>query len=336
VRDIVTGSDPRFLLIVGPCSIHDERAAVEYATRLSALAERVADEVFVCMRVYFEKPRTCIGWKGFVHDPGLDGSADVELGLRRSRVLMQRIAALGVGVATELLDPVLAEYHSEFLAWGAIGARTSESQIHRELASSREFALGFKNGTDGNVRGAIHSVLSAARPHTRFGIDRQGRAVLTRSAGNPHCHVVLRGGAQGPNYGEDSVLQTARELEEHEAPARIVVDCSHGNSGKEASAQVGVLLDLCRQIEQGSPIFGALLESHLVAGKQAPGPKATLSYGQSITDACIDFETTERLVETLRATLSGSRRKRSTGHRMQPESRNLARGHRSSQASTST
>lgn len=315
VQDIVGGRDERFLLVVGPCSIHDEEAALEYATRLSSLARRVADDVFVCMRAYFEKPRTCAGWKGFVHDPRLDGSADVELGLRQSRVLMQSIAELGLGVATELLDPLLSEYHSEFLSWGAIGARTSESQIHRELASSRSFAVGFKNGTDGGVGGAVHSVLAAARPHTRFGVDGNGHAALVRSAGNPHCHIVLRGGANGPNYDQHEVARAARLLRERGAPERIVVDCSHGNSGKEPNAQCGVLDDIRRQLGGPSPIVGAMLESHLVAGAQAPGPLAELRYGQSVTDGCIDFETTTRLIEELCQTLRGSRSRRSPDRR---------------------
>jgi 3-deoxy-7-phosphoheptulonate synthase len=321
VQDIVSGRDQRFLLVVGPCSIHDEEAALEYATRLSGLARRVSDDVFVCMRAYFEKPRTCAGWKGFVHDPRLDGSSDVELGLRRSRVLMQAIAELGLGVATELLDPLLSEYYSEFLSWGAIGARTSESQIHRELASSRSFAVGFKNGTDGGVRGAVHSVLAAARPHTRFGVDGDGRAALVRSAGNPHCHIVLRGGANGPNYEQQEVARAASLLREKGAAERIVVDCSHGNSGKESSAQCRVLSDICRQLGDPSPVVGAMLESHLVAGTQAPGPLATLRYGQSVTDACIDFDTTARLVEELCLTLRGNRSRRSRDRHTPLESR---------------
>jgi 3-deoxy-7-phosphoheptulonate synthase len=301
------GTDSRFLLVVGPCSIHDEDAAFEYATRLSRLAQRVADDVVLCMRVYLEKPRTCSGWKGFVHDPRLDGSEDVVFGLDRSRRLMIGIAELGIGIATELLDPVLAEYHSELLAWAAIGARTSESQIHRELASSRSFAIGFKNGTDGSVDGAVHSVLSAARAHTRFGIDANGRAALTRSSGNPHCHVVLRGGAQGPNCDEATVRRTANDLAARGAHDGLMIDCSHGNSGKDPRAQIGVFENLCAHLERGAPIFGAMLESHLVEGKQAPAPLTTLRPGQSITDACIDFPTTERLIKRLAERLRGNR-----------------------------
>lgn len=319
VRAIVDGSDSRFLLVVGPCSIHDEQSALEYATRLSRLAERVSDEAVVCMRVYFEKPRTCSGWKGFVHDPELDGSGDVLHGLARSRALMLRIAELGLGVATELLDPLLAEYHSEVVAWAAIGARTSESQVHRELASSRPFAIGFKNGTDGNVQGAINSVLAAARPHTRFGIDSTGRAVVSRSAGNPHCHVVLRGGSAGPNCDDASVAAAARALGARGARPAVLVDCSHGNSGKEPSAQARVFQELSRQLARGVPVFGAMLESHLVEGRQDPAPLDQLRYGQSVTDACIDFRTTERLVERLCRTLRDSRSQRSPARRRPAE-----------------
>jgi 3-deoxy-7-phosphoheptulonate synthase len=320
VAEIVAGTDSRFLLVVGPCSIHDEAAALEYAEKLGRLAERVADDVVVCMRVYLEKPRTCAGWKGFLHDPGLDGSLSVSEGLQRARRLMIAVAEHGLGIATELLDPLLAEYHSEFLAWAAIGARTSESQIHRELASSRAFSVGFKNAVDGSTTGAVHSVLAASKPHTRFGIDPTGRACLTRSAGNPSCHVVLRGGRRGPNYQREHVDAVTGQFRGHPMVPRVMIDCSHGNSGKEHRAQCGVFEDVRRQLEQGAPILGAMLESHLVEGQQAVAPLTQLVYGQSITDACIDFAATETLVEQLAEDLAHrtSNVRRTNASQLQP------------------
>lgn len=300
VTDIVAGRDERFLLIVGPCSIHDEDAALEYAERLARLQARVSNEVLLCMRVYLEKPRTTVGWKGFLHDPELDGSCNTVDGLFRARRLMTSIAETGLGMATELLDPILAEYQLPLLSWAAIGARTCDSQIHRELASRAPCAVGFKNATSGSVEGAVRSVAAASHAHTAMSIDGNGRARVVTSDGNPHCHLVLRGGETGPNYDARDVTGALSALDAQGLPRRVLVDCSHGNSGKDPERQAEVLRDVVEQRRGGNrAVIGGMVESHLVAGQQKLGPRSELRRGQSITDGCIGFEQTEALVERI-------------------------------------
>jgi 3-deoxy-7-phosphoheptulonate synthase len=309
---IVHGRDDRALVVVGPCSIHDPEAALEYAARLAPVAERHARELCVVMRVYLEKPRSSVGWKGLISDPHLDGRCDVRHGLGVARELMTAIAARRVPMATELLDGNLAPYLTELLTWAAIGARTSESQPHRELASTLPFAIGFKNGTDGRVDGAVNGLVSAAEPHRRLAPDQHGRIVLVQSDGNPHCHLTLRGGTAGPNFDRDSVQEASRRASSAGMPSRVLVDCSHGNSGKNYENQVHALGAVAAQIAEGSTaVLGVMVESHLVAGRQALGCDiAGLRYGQSVTDGCVDFDTTERLLETLARAVRTNRARR--------------------------
>ncbi len=282
------------IAIVGPCSIHCETAALEYAERLAALQLRLGDRVQLVMRVYFEKPRTTVGWKGFLYDPDLNGRSDLEAGLRRGRALMVKIAELGVPIATEILDPLTARYFEDCLSWVAIGARTTESQIHRQLASDLDCAVGFKNGTDGSVDVALQAMEAAAQSHSHLAADDEGRIVMRQSAGNTATHVVLRGGRAGPNYSRDAVLRVGEALRTRGRPA-VLVDCSHGNSEKDFRRQPEVAREVIRQMHQEhADVFGLMLESHLVAGKQSD--EGTLKYGVSVTDGCIDFSTTEALL----------------------------------------
>jgi 3-deoxy-7-phosphoheptulonate synthase len=298
---LVHGTDARLLCVVGPCSIHDPRAAVEYATRLAPLAELYRNELLVVMRVYLEKPRSGVGWKGLISDPHLDESCDIPRGLALSRELMVQIAEHGLPIATELLDGNLSNYFTDLVTWAAIGARTTESQPHRELASSLGFPVGFKNGTDGRVDGALGGMLSARERHRRVAPNDNGRLTLCQSVGNPHCHLTLRGGANGPNYHAAWVASASEQSERAGLPARVLVDCSHGNSGKNHENQSLVLGDVAAQVAGGATnVLGVMIESHLVAGRQALVPgRAGLRYGQSITDACVDFETTEQMLELL-------------------------------------
>jgi 3-deoxy-7-phosphoheptulonate synthase len=299
--DIVHSNDERLLCVVGPCSIHDPRAALEYAERLVPVIERHRDQLLIVMRVYLEKPRSSVGWKGLISDPHLDGSCDVGQGLRIARELMTELAERAVPMATELLDANLSSYFTDLISWAAIGARTTESQPHRELASSLPFPVGFKNGTDGRVDGALGGIRSAAEPHRRLAPNDHGRLALSQSSGNPHCHLTLRGGSAGPNYDAASLAEASRRLELGRAPRRILVDCSHGNSGKNHDNQRQVLASVAEQVSSGpGNVLGVMIESHLVAGHQALAPGgAGLRYGQSITDACVDFETTEQMLEDL-------------------------------------
>ncbi len=282
------------IAIVGPCSIHCETAALEYAERLAALQTRLGDRVQLVMRVYLEKPRTTVGWKGFLYDPDLSGESNLSEGIRRGRALMVRIAELGIPIATEILDPLAASYFEDCLSWVAIGARTTESQIHRQLASSLGCAVGFKNGTDGSVDVAIHAMLAAAEPHAHLGIDEEGRIAMKTSAGNSAAHIVLRGGTSGPNYSRSAVTDVAARLLAHTRPA-VLVDCSHGNSEKDYRRQPEVAREVMSQMRQEhADVFGLMLESHLVAGKQSTAFPRT--YGMSVTDGCIDFATTEALL----------------------------------------
>jgi 3-deoxy-7-phosphoheptulonate synthase len=282
---------------VGPCSIHDPDAALEYAERLLRLRERVASELVLIMRVYFEKPRTTVGWKGLINDPHLDGSYDIPTGIRRARKLLSDIAELGLPAATEMLDPIIPQYIADLIAWSAIGARTTESQTHREMASGLSMPVGFKNGTDGSLGVAVNAMIAASRPHSFLGIDENGRVGVVRTAGNPHTHLVLRGGSSGPNYGQDAVQRAVASLEEAGVNPRVLIDASHDNSGKKAERQPAVVADVGAQVRRGSAnVLGVMVESHLVAGRQELKDKSTLVYGQSITDGCIDFPTTERTV----------------------------------------
>lgn len=306
IHRIIFTDDRRFLLIVGPCSIHDLDAGREYARRLAALARTVADRLLVVMRVYFEKPRTTVGWKGLIMDPHLDGSHDIAAGLRLARSFLRDVLELGLPTATELLDPITPQYIADLICWSAIGARTAESQTHRQMASGLSMPLGFKNGTDGAIQTAINAIRAAAQPHTFLGINLDGAASAIVTKGNPNCHVVLRGGSAGPNFDAAHVARTEALLAKADLPPAILVDCSHDNSGKQASRQPEVLRDLLGQIARGNrSIIGAMLESNLEAGAQPfPRPRAELRRGVSITDPCIGWPETEALIRETHAALA--------------------------------
>jgi 3-deoxy-7-phosphoheptulonate synthase len=306
IHRLIFTDDKRFLLIVGPCSIHDLEAGRDYARRLAALAREVQDRVKIVMRVYFEKPRTTVGWKGLVMDPHLDGSHDIATGLRLARTFLRDVLDLGLPTATELLDPITPQYIADLICWSAIGARTAESQTHRQMASGLSMPLGFKNGTDGSIATAINAIKAAAQPHTFLGINLDGSASAIVTRGNPNCHVVLRGGSGGPNYSPAHIAQTEQLLVKAGLMKSILVDCSHDNSAKQPERQPEVLHELLAQIAAGSTsLMGAMIESNLAAGSQAfPQPKERLRYGVSITDACIDWPTTEKLVREIHATLA--------------------------------
>ncbi|HUR58034.1 MAG TPA: 3-deoxy-7-phosphoheptulonate synthase [Opitutaceae bacterium] len=306
IHRLIFTDDKRFLLIVGPCSIHDLHAGRVYARQLAGLAKEVADRVMIVMRVYFEKPRTTVGWKGLIMDPHLDGSHDIATGLRTARKFLREVLDLGLPTATELLDPITPQYIADLICWSAIGARTAESQTHRQMASGLSMPLGFKNGTDGSIQTAINAIKSAAQPHTFLGINLDGAAASIATRGNPDCHVVLRGGATGPNYSPTHIGQTEQLLAKAGLPKSILVDCSHDNSAKQPERQPEVMRELLAQVVAGNPsIMGAMIESNLAAGSQLfPQPKEKLKYGVSITDACIDWATTEKLVRELHAALA--------------------------------
>jgi 3-deoxy-7-phosphoheptulonate synthase len=295
VRDIIAGTDHRLLGVVGPCSIHDPDAALDYARRLAALAPRIESKIFVVMRVYFEKPRTTVGWKGLINDPHLNGTYDMQLGLRLARKLLLDIAGLGLAAGTELLDPITPQYIADLISWTAIGARTTESQTHREMASGLSMPVGFKNTTDGNQLVAINAMQSAGHPHTFLGINQDGFTSIIHTEGNPDRHIILRGGST-PNYDAQSIRRCEQLLASAKLPTRIVVDCSHAQTGKDYTRQPEVLADLVAQIRGGNrSLMGFMVESNLVAGNQAlTGGRAGLEYGKSITDACIAWDTTER------------------------------------------
>jgi 3-deoxy-7-phosphoheptulonate synthase len=300
IEAILEGRDPRLLVIVGPCSIHDPTAALDYAAQLHALRARYSRELLICMRGYFEKPRTTVGWKGLINDPHLDGSCDLGHGLRVARKLLLELAELGMPVANEALDPVMPQYLADLVSWSAIGARTTESQTHREMASGLSMPVGFKNGTDGGLSVAIHAMQASAAPHSFLGIDARGRVSIVRTSGNPYSHVVLRGGRNGPNYAEPAVRAAASALSLAGVNPRVLIDCSHDNSNKNHERQPQVASAVAEQVALGSQaVLGAMIESHLVAGRQDLVPGRPLVYGQSITDACIDFPTTERVLDEL-------------------------------------
>ncbi len=300
---ILRGTDDRLLVVVGPCSIHDPAAALDYARRLAAERERAADTLEIVMRVYFEKPRTTVGWKGLINDPYLDESCRISEGLRIARQLLVDIGRLGVPSASELLDTISPQYIGDLIAWGAIGARTTESQVHRELASGSSAPIGFKNGTDGNVKIATDAIQAASRPHHFLGVHKSGQVAMVRTRGNPDCHIILRGGAT-PNYDEASVAAACAALEKAGLAASLMVDCSHANCGKQHERQRDVVHEIARQVGGGSRrIFGAMIESHLHPGAQAFTPgrddPAKLAYGTSITDPCIGWEDTVEALRTL-------------------------------------
>jgi len=302
IEAILFGRDSRLLVVVGPCSIHDPEAALDYARRLRTVSDRHADTLLICMRGYFEKPRTSVGWKGLINDPRLDGSCDVGLGLRVARKLLLGFAELGLPIANEALDPVTPQYLADLIAWSAIGARTTESQTHREMASGLSMPVGFKNGTDGGLEIAINAMQAAGAPHSFIGIDGSGRVAVVRTLGNPASHVVLRGGQAGPNYAEPLIRAASERLRQAGLNPRVLVDCSHGNSQRDANNQPVVAESVSDQVARGShAIMGVMLESHLVAGRQELTPGSPLRYGQSITDACIDFAATERVLAGLAA-----------------------------------
>lgn len=297
VRAILNGEDSRLLVVVGPCSIHDPQSALEYADRLADLAAEVSDQMLLVMRAYIEKPRTTVGWKGLAYDPQLNGSDDMAGGLTLSRQLMREMLRRGLPIATELLQPMAAGYFDDLLSWVAIGARTTESQIHREMASGLAMPVGFKNGTDGGVAVASDAMRSAAHPHRHFGVDRQGHPAIIETAGNPDTHIVLRGGHSGPNYDRHSVATVRAGLEKNRIAPRIMVDCSHANSGKDPLRQPQVFNEvLAQRLEGDRSLIGMMLESHLFEGCQPLSEP--LQYGVSVTDACLGWDSTEQLLRT--------------------------------------
>lgn len=301
IRQILSHQDHRLLVIVGPCSIHDVEAAYEYGTQLASLRAELADQLEIVMRVYFEKPRTSIGWKGLINDPHLDGSYNINSGLRMARKLLLDLASLGLPAATELLDPITPQYIADVIAWTAIGARTTESQTHREMASGLSMPIGFKNNTDGSLQAAVNAMLAAQQPHHFLGINHDGVASIVTTTGNLDTHLVLRGGKSGPNYEAPFIQQAQEKLQVPGLNQRLMVDCSHANANKDHQQQVHVLNNVAQQVRMGSPaIMGVMIESHLVAGNQSLStPVNQLVYGQSVTDACVDFATTRQMLQTL-------------------------------------
>ena len=295
IKSILEGEDSRLLMIVGPCSIHDPKAAIEYAERLKKLADEVSETVLVVMRVYFEKPRTTVGWKGLINDPELDGSHKINKGIELARRLLLDINALGLPCATETLDPITPQYLADLISWSAIGARTTESQTHREMASGLSMPVGFKNGTDGGLSVAINAMKSALQPHHFLGINNEGLSSAIQTSGNRNLHLVLRGGSNGPNYDAMSIHKAAESLAAEGLPEAIMIDCNHANSGKDPSRQELVLRDAIHQIKNGdNSIFGIMIESNINGGNQPIS--ASLQYGVSITDACLDWGNTNRII----------------------------------------
>jgi len=308
IRDILAGEDPRLLLVVGPCSIHDIDAGLDYARRLADLADAVKQTVFTVMRVYFEKPRTTVGWKGLIMDPELDGSHDIPKGLRLARRFLRDVVGLGLPTATELLDPITPQYIADLICWSAIGARTTESQTHRQMASGLSMPLGFKNATNGALVPAVNAIKAAMQPQTFLGVSARGVASSVTTRGNPDCHIILRGGEAGANFGAEHVAAAGDLLERAGLRRAIMIDASHDNSGKDHRLQPEVLRAIVAQRAGGNAaIIGAMLESNLESGNQDfPQPRSKLVYGRSITDKCLDWPTTEALVREIAATLRAS------------------------------
>jgi 3-deoxy-7-phosphoheptulonate synthase len=300
IHHVLHGADDRLVVVIGPCSIHDSEAALEYARRLKAQRERLSKELMVVMRVYFEKPRTTVGWKGLINDPHLDGSFEINTGLQLARRVLHDINALGVPCATEFLDMITPQYTADLVAWGAIGARTTESQVHRELASGLSSPIGFKNGTDGNARIAIDAIRAASSPHYFLSVTKSGRSAIVSTVGNEDCHIILRGGDHSPNYDSTSIEAVCTALGKAGLSARLMVDFSHANSCKQFQRQVDVARDVAAQISGGDErIIGVMVESHLKEGRQELVPGKPLEYGQSITDACIGWDDSLVVLELL-------------------------------------
>ena len=298
LNNILDHTDHRLFVVVGPCSIHDPIAGLEYAERLKALSDEVSDTLLMVMRVYFEKPRTTVGWKGYINDPHMDDSFCVDIGMEKAREFLLKVNELGLPTGTEALDPISPQYLGDLIAWNAIGARTTESQTHREMSSGLSTPVGFKNGTSGDLTVAVNAILSASRPHSFLGINGEGRVSVVRTNGNPYGHVVLRGGDGKPNYDAVSIALAEQALAKAKLPANLVVDCSHANSYKKPELQPLVLTDVVNQIRTGNQsIVGLMIESHLEAGNQSiPADLSQLKYGCSVTDACVDWATTERMI----------------------------------------
>jgi 3-deoxy-7-phosphoheptulonate synthase len=305
LRNILERRDPRLFVVVGPCSIHDPVAGLDYARRLKILQDEVADTLLLVMRVYFEKPRTTTGWKGYINDPDMDDSFRVDQGMEKARQFLLDVCELGLPTGTEALDPISPQYLGDLIAWTAIGARTTESQTHREMSSGLSTPVGFKNGTDGDISIAINAILSASRPHSFLGMNSQGRTSIVRTRGNRYGHVVLRGGDGRPNYDTVSVAMAEQALAKAGLPANIVVDCSHANSYKKPALQPLVMTDVMNQVHNGSKsLVGVMIESNIVAGNQPiPDDLSQLIYGCSVTDACVDWETTEKMIRDAAALL---------------------------------
>lgn len=300
-ENILNGKDDRLLVVVGPCSIHDPSAALEYAERLKTAIDLHADDLQIIMRVYFEKPRTTVGWKGLINDPHMDGSFDINRGLRSARELLLQLADMGVPAGTEILDTISPQYLADLISWGAIGARTTESQIHRELTSGLSMPVGFKNGTGGSIQIAIDAIGAASQPHHFLSVTKQGVSAIVTTTGNKACHLILRGGKTGPNYERDILDEINLVLRENNLSQQVMIDCSHGNSNKDYRNQPLVIENLCQQITAGAKdIAAVMIESNLVEGNQKlPADLADLTYGQSITDACINWQSTEGILENL-------------------------------------
>ena len=300
VERVLRGEDDRLLVVVGPCSIHDPKAAREFGSLAAGAIGKFGDDLMIVMRVYFEKPRTTVGWKGLINDPGLDESFNINRGLREARGLLLDLAERGVPAGTEFLDTITPQFIADLVSWGAIGARTTESQVHRELASGLSMPVGFKNATDGGMQVAVDAVWAARDPHVFLSVTKQGISAIVRTQGNDRCHIILRGGQDGPNYDEVSVAAALDRLRASKLPPRLMIDCSHANSGKDHRRQPAVASSIAAQIAAGNrEIFGVMLESNLVAGRQRLGDGTDLTYGQSVTDACMDWAMTEPVLDTL-------------------------------------
>jgi len=302
---ILDRKDPRLFVVVGPCSIHDPEAGLDYARRLKTLADELSETLFIVMRVYFEKPRTTVGWKGYINDPFMDDSFRVDVGMKKARDFLLQVNNLGLPTGTEALDPNSPQYLGDLVSWNAIGARTTESQTHREISSGLSTPVGFKNGTSGDLTVAVNAILSASRPHAFLGVDNDGRVAIVRTTGNPYGHMVLRGGDDKPNYDPESIARAEEALKKAKLPANLVVDCSHANSFKKPERQPQVLADVVNQIRAGNEsIVGVMIESNIEAGNQSiPDDLTQLKYGLSVTDACVDWPTTEKMLRDTAAQL---------------------------------
>jgi 3-deoxy-7-phosphoheptulonate synthase len=297
---ILTGKDDRLLVVVGPCSIHDPKAALDYARKLKDFADTAKDDLLIIMRVYFEKPRTTVGWKGLINDPRMDNSYDINLGLRTARHLLRDLLQLGVPAGTEFLDTISPQFYADLISWGAIGARTTESQVHRELASGLSMPVGFKNGTGGSIQIALDAIQAAQQAHHFLSVTKNGTAAVVSTKGNPACHLILRGSTAGPNFDRETIQDVSSRLREKNLPASLMIDCSHGNSCKDYRKQPQVAEDLATQMAEGeNAITSVMIESHLLEGNQAMDDPENLEYGKSITDACISWDTTVTVLDKL-------------------------------------